>query len=213
MWQIEWMIGLLPTWAFHGMIAAGIALIVASWVLKRIPFVSQYNFPIYVLGTTITVAGVWYSGMRESQSAWADRVKEMEARVQVAEAKSQQVNTVIETKIVEKIKFIKDTKNANKETAKLIARQLDDRCVVPESTVMLINSASQNEVARGASSTDGSASDVRASEVVKISDVRASDVVETVVENYARCNEIREKLIAWQNWYREQKKIYEGDKQ
>ena len=202
MWQIEWMVGLLPTWAFHSMIAAGSALIVASWVLKRISFVSQYNFPIYVIGTTLTIAGVWYSGMRESQAIWEARLKDMTAQVAIAEARSQQVNTVIETKVVERVKIVKDTKNANKETAKLIARQLDDRCVVPESTVVLINSASQNEVARGASSTDGSASDVRASEVV-----------ETVVENYGRYNELREKVIAWQNWYRDQKKIYEGAKQ
>jgi len=198
MWQIEWMVGLLPTWAFHSMIAAGSALIVASWVLKRISFVSQYNFPIYVIGTTLTIAGVWYSGMRESQAIWEARLKDMTAQVAIAEARSQQVNTVIETKVVERVKIVKDTKNANKETAKLIARQLDDRCIVPESTVMLINSASQNEVARGASSTDGSASDVRASEVV-----------ETVVENYGRYNELREKVIAWQKWYLEQKKIFE----
>jgi hypothetical protein len=70
---------------------------------------------------------------------------------------------------------------------------------VPESAVVLINSASQNEVARGAGSTDGSASNVR-----------ASDIVETVVENYGRYNELREKVIAWQNWYLEQKKIFEG---
>jgi hypothetical protein len=63
---------------------------------------------------------------------------------------------------------------------------------------VLINSASQNEVARGASSTDGSASNVR-----------ASDIVETVVENYGRYNELREKVIAWQKWYQDQKKIFE----
>jgi hypothetical protein len=140
--------------------------------------------------------------MRESQTIWESRLKNMEAQVQLAEARSREVNTVIETQIVERVKIVKDTKNANKETAKLIARQLDDRCVVPESTVMLINNASQNEVARGASSTDGTASDVRASEVV-----------ETVVENYGRYNELREKIIAWQNWYRDQKKIFEGAKQ
>jgi lipase chaperone LimK len=140
--------------------------------------------------------------MRESQTIWEARLKDMTAQVALAEARSREVNTVIETQIVERVKIVKDTKNANKETAKLIARQLDDRCVVPESTVVLINSASQNEVARGASSTDGSASDVRASEVV-----------ETVVENYGRYNELREKVIAWQNWYRDQRKIFEGAKQ
>ena len=201
MWQFEWMVGLLPTWVFHSMVATGVLLIVVSWVLKHITFVSQYNFPIYVLGTTLTVAGVWYSGMRDAQTIWEARLKDMAAQVAIADAQSHEVNTVVETKIVERVKIVKDTKNANKETAKLIARQLDDRCVVPESTVVLINSASQNEVARGASSTDGSASDVRASEVV-----------ETVVENYGRYNELREKVIGWQTWYQEQKKIFEGAK-
>jgi hypothetical protein len=63
---------------------------------------------------------------------------------------------------------------------------------------MLLNSASQNEVARSTSSTDGSTSNVRASEVV-----------ETVVENYGRYNELREKIIGWQKWYQDQKKIFE----
>jgi len=202
MWQIEWMINLLPTWVFHFIVLTGILLVVASWILKRIPFINQYNFPVHFIGILLTVVGVYYEGGRGTQAAWEAKVANMEDKVKAAESKSQQVNTVIETQIVERVKIVKDTKNANKETAKLIARQLDDRCVVPESTVMLINSASQNEVARGTSSTDGTASDVRASEVV-----------ETVVENYGRYNELREKIIAWQNWYRDQKKIYEGTKQ
>jgi len=202
MWQIEWMVNLLPTWVFHFIVITGIVLILASWILKHIPFISQYNFPVHLIGLLLTVVGIYYEGGRGVQAAWEAKEADMVAKIKAAESKSQQVNTVIETKIVERVKIVKDTKNANKETAKLIARQLDDRCVVPESTVVLINSASQNEVARGASSTDGSASDVRASEVV-----------ETVVENYGRYNELREKVIAWQNWYRDQKKIYEGAKQ
>jgi len=199
MWQLQWMIGLLPDWVFQIATSFGIILLIASQFLKHIPFISQYNLPAYVLGVIITIAGVYYEGMRSSTELWQAKIKVIEDQVKVAENKSREVNTVIETQIVERVKIVKDTKNANKETAKLIARQLDSKCVVPESTVMLINSASQNEVARGPGSTDGSTSDVRASEVV-----------ETVVENYGRYNELREKVIAWQEWYREQKKIFEG---
>jgi len=199
MWQLQWMIGLLPDWVFQLITAFGIILLIASQFLKHIPFISQYNLPAYVLGMIITITGVYYEGMHSGAETWQAKIKDVEDRVKVAENKSREVNTVIETKVVERVKIVKDTKNVNKETAKLIARQLDDRCVVPESTVVLINSASQNEVARGASSTDGSASDVR-----------ASDIVETVIENYGRYNELREKVIGWQNWYLEQKKIFEG---
>ena len=195
---MSWLINFLPEWVFHAVIFLGIGSLIASAILKRLPSLYAYGFMSYLIGLFLIVSGVWFEGALNEKTNWEEKVKELETKAQVAEAKSQQVNTVIETKIVERVKIVKDTKNANKETAKLIARQLDDRCVVPESTVVLINSASQNEVARGTSSTDGSASDVRASEVV-----------ETVVENYGRYNELREKVIAWQKWYLEQKKIFE----
>jgi alanyl-tRNA synthetase len=198
---MSWLINLLPEWVFHIVIFLGISSLIASAILKRLPALYTYSFVTYFTGLALIISGVWFEGALNEKSNWEEKVKELETKAQVAEAKSQQVNTVIETKVVERVKIVKDTKNANKETAKLIARQLDDRCVVPESTVVLINSASQNEVARGASSTDGSASNVRASEVV-----------ETVVENYGRYNELREKVIGWQNWYRDQKKIFEEAK-
>jgi hypothetical protein len=196
---MSWLVSFLPDWVFHIVIFLGIGSLVASAILKRLPALHTYSFITYFAGLVLIISGVWFEGGISEKTKWEEKVKELENKVQVAETKSHEVNTVIETKIVERVKIVKDTKNANKETAKLIANQLDSKCVVPESTVMLINSASQNEVARGASSTDGSASNVR-----------ASDVVETVIENYGRYNELREKVIGWQNWYLEQKKIFEG---
>jgi hypothetical protein len=63
----------------------------------------------------------------------------------------------------------------------------------------LHNSASRGEVAGGASSTDGTTSTVKASELL-----------ETVVDNYGTCLETAEKLSGWQEWYRTQKKIFES---
>jgi hypothetical protein len=199
MWQLQWMIGLLPDWVFLAVTAIGAAMIVASWILKRIPFINQYNFPIYVLGTTFAIAGVWFAGGRANQAAWEAKLKEMEAKVQVAEAKSQEVNTVIETKVVEKVKIVKEKTNANKQIVKEFAgAQFDARCELPNSTVLLVNSASKNEVPGGPGVSDGASSGVK-----------ASDLLDTVVENYGRYNEIREKLVAWQEWYKQQKRIFE----
>ena len=199
MWQIQWMMGLLPDWVFLAIIVIGGALIVASWILKRISFINQYNFPIYIIGTTLAITGVWFAGGRATQAAWEARVKDMEAKVQVAEAKSREVNTVIETRVVEKVKIVKEKTNANKQIIKeVVGAQLDARCELPESTVVLVNSASKNEVPGGPGVSDGTSSGVK-----------ASDLLETVVENYGRFNEIREKLVAWQEWYKQQKRIHE----
>jgi hypothetical protein len=199
MWQLQWMIGLFPDWAFLAITAIGAGMIVASWILKRISFISQYNFPIYVLGTAITIAGVWFAGGRANQAAWEAKVKDMEAKVQVAEAKSKEVNTVIETRVVEKVRIVKEKTNANKQIIQEVAgAQLDAKCELPVSTVMLVNSASKNEVSGSPTVSDGASSGVK-----------ASDLLDTVVENYGRFNEIREKLVAWQEWYKQQKRIHE----
>ena len=106
---------------------------------------------------------------------------------------------MVETKVVEKVKVVKQNVYVNKEIIKEVAgKQLDAKCSLPESTIMLVNSASQNEVARSPSGADGTASTVK-----------ASDVLSTVVENYGICNETREKLISFQEWYKAQKKIFE----
>jgi len=199
MWQIDWMINLLPTWVFQFITLTGIVLLAGSRFLKSIPFFSQYNLPAYLLGIIITTLGVYYGGVRSGDAAWQDKIKAMQEQVKVAENKSQSVNTVIQTQVVEKVKVVKERVYVNKQiNANTVAQQVDSKCIVPESAVVLINSASQNEVARGAGSTDGRASDVRASEVI-----------ESVVENYGRYNELREKVIAWQRWYLEQKKIFD----
>jgi len=199
MWQIEWMIGLLPTWMFHVVVIAGTGLILSSWILKRMPFINQYNFPVLLIGILLTVVGVYYEGGRGTQAAWEAKVADMEAKVKVAEAKSREVNTVIETKVVEKVKIVKERTNANKQIIKEVAgAQLDAKCELPNSTVMLVNSASKNEVPGGPGVSDGTSSGVK-----------ASDLLDTVVENYGRYNEIREKLVAWQEWYKQQKRIFE----
>jgi hypothetical protein len=145
------------------------------------------------------VVGAYMFGGYGTEMAWRAKVKEMEDRVKVAEEKSQQVNTVVETKVVTKIKVVKQNVYVNREIIKEVAgRQLDASCTLPVSTVVLHDSASRNEVARGAGSTDGTPSTVK-----------ASDLLDTVVVNYGTYYEVAEKLKGWQEWYRSQKAIFE----
>ena len=138
-------------------------------------------------------------GVHDTEMTWQARVKEMEAKVAVAEAKAQQVNTVIQEKIVTRIKTIKETVYVNKEIVREVAgTQLDNQCTLPKSTVVLHDSASRNEVARGPGSTDGTPSGIE-----------AHRLLDRVIENYGACYENAEKLKAWQEWYRVQKQIFE----
>jgi hypothetical protein len=162
----------------------------------------QYKLPAELVGVAALVLGSFFMGGYGVQAIWKERVAELEAKVKAAEEQSQKVNTVIEEKIVYKTKVIKENVYVNREIIKEVAgKQLDASCSLPNSTVSLHNSASRNEVAERAAATDGTASKVKASELL-----------DTVVQNYGSCHETAAKLEAWQEWYKEQKKIFESVK-
>jgi len=204
--QLGWMISLIPDsifiWLTYAIIAAGVGLYVASKLVTWIPMMGQYKLPAELVGVVLLVAGSYLFGSYGTEMAWRARVEELEAKVKAAEEKSQQVNVVIQEKVVTKVKVIKENVYVNREIIKEVAgKQLDAQCTLPKSTVSLHDSASRNEVPERAAATDGTPSGVE-----------ASRLLDRVVENYGACHENAEKLRAWQEWYREQKKIFESVK-
>jgi hypothetical protein len=204
--QLGWMLSLIPdslfVWIYYIFTIAGFGLYIGSKLVKWIPMMGQYKLPAELVGVVLLVVGAYLFGGHNVQQAWLARVAELEAKVKIAEEKSQQVNTVIETKIVTKVKVIKENVYVNREIIKEVAgKQLDASCSLPKSTVSLHDSASRNEVAERAAATDGTPSEVK-----------ASQLLDRVVENYGSCHENAAKLEAWQEWYREQKKIFESVK-
>ena len=206
MWQFGWMISLIPDsifiWITYFMFGLGVVLYVASKLVTWLPLISQYKLPAEVGGVVLLVVGAYLFGGYDTEMTWRARVKELEAKVAIAEQKSKEVNTIIETKVITKIKVVKENVYVNREIIKEVAgKQLDASCSLPKSTISLHDSASRNEVAGRAESTDGTASEVK-----------ASKLLDRVVENYGACHENSARLEAWQEWYREQKKIFESVK-
>ena len=204
--QIGWMLSLIPdslfVWITYILFGIGGMLYTASKLVVWIPMIGQYKLPAELVGVVLLVVGSYLFGSYGTEMSWRERVKELEAKVKIAEEKSQQVNTVIETKVVTKIKVVKENVYVNREIIKEVAgKQLDASCSLPKSTISLHDSASRNEVAERAAATDGTPSEVK-----------ASQLLDRVVENYGSCHENAAKLEAWQEWYREQKKIFESVK-
>ena len=204
--QLGWMLGLIPdsffVWVTYVLMILGAGLYVASKLVAWIPLMSQYKLPSELIGVGVLMVGVYMFGSYGTEMLWRERVRELEAKVKIAEEKSQQVNTVIETRVVTKIKVVKENVYVNREIIKEVAgKQLDAQCTLPQSTISLHDSASRNEVPQRAAATDGAPSGVE-----------ASRLLDRVIENYGACHENAEKLRAWQEWYRDQKKIFESVK-
>jgi hypothetical protein len=202
MWQIQWLLQLVPdsifVWITYLLFAAGLVLYVASKLVSWIPLIGQYRLPAELVGVVaLVIAGYFYGGI-----SYREQIAEMKQRVRIAEQQSQKVNAVIETKIIEKVKVVKQNVYITREIVRDTAgRQLDAQCSLPRSTVSLHDSASGNQVPQRAAATDGAPSGIE-----------ASQLLDRVIENYGACHENAEKLKAWQEWYREQKTIFDSIK-
>jgi L-cysteine desulfidase len=108
------------------------------------------------VGIVLLVLGVWLRGGYDVEISWRAKVAEAEARVAIAEQKSQETNTVIEQKIVEKTKVIKGkteyiTQYLDREVVKKeeIIKYIE-QCPVPKEIIDIHNQAAEmNKAAEG----------------------------------------------------------------
>ena len=158
--QIAWMIGLVPDAVLSGLywliIAVGVTGVLAGWLGKWIPFYGNYVKILQPVGIVLLVLGVWLRGGYDVEMSWRAKVAEAEARVAVAEQKSQETNTVIEQKVVEKTKVIKGkteyiTQYLDREVVKKeeIIKYIE-QCPVPKEIIDIHNQAAEmNKAAEG----------------------------------------------------------------
>ena len=146
--MLSWFMAVLPDsfllFVFYSFFFAGMALIVASWWITFIPLISRYRFPTQVIGILVFAGGSYLLGGFGIEQVWRERVKELEAKVKVAEEKSQQVNTVVKEKIVYKTKIVEKKTVEYVDRIKEIAKEVDAKCEVDTRIIDQLNKAAEN---------------------------------------------------------------------
>ena len=108
MWQIMWLLNLMPDWFYHLIVIVSILGLIVASVLKFVPFVSTYRLPIQVISALLLVFGVWMEGGIVNEAKWEARVKELEEKVKIAEEKSTEKNVEIQERVVTQTKVVKE---------------------------------------------------------------------------------------------------------
>ena len=103
MWILQW----LPDWIFYGIFFAGLLGLLATYIMKFIPFVYVYRTPIQAASILAIAIGPYMSGAISNEETWQARVKEMEAKVAAAEVQSVKENIKIVEKVVIKTQIVR----------------------------------------------------------------------------------------------------------
>lgn len=139
-----WILNFLPFWFFHLITLVGLVGLLAGFVLGMVPLINKYKLPIQVVSLLLLVAGIYMEGAISNEEKWQALVKEMEAKVALAEEKSKNANSKIEYKFVDKVKVVKDVQVVVQEKIKEISKVIDSKCELTPEAVSLINAAAKN---------------------------------------------------------------------
>lgn len=92
MWQITWMLSLLPNWFWTLVLIGGLLAVIAAWILKFIPFVSNYRLPIQVGGVLALLLGVYFQGVIANEEKYKTEHLRLEALVKKQELEFKNIN-------------------------------------------------------------------------------------------------------------------------
>jgi uncharacterized protein YacL len=147
MWILKW----LPFWIFYAILGIGFLGLAVTYLLKFLPIPTLYIYktPIQIISIVLIVLGTYMSGAISNEEAWLARVKELEGKVEAAQAKSEKENVKIETQVVTKTQIIKER---GKDIIKFIDREIvkydtkflsETDCEIPKEFIQSHNKAAE----------------------------------------------------------------------
>jgi hypothetical protein len=143
-----WLLSFLPDsfllWIINIILLAGLVGTLSSFFIKFIPPIMPYASGIKIIGIILLVAGVWFRGGYDVEMEWRKRVADLEAKIAIAEEKSKDTNTKIQTKIVEKVKVVKENTVVYRDRIKEVEKIIDKDCKVAPEAIDIHNAAAKN---------------------------------------------------------------------
>lgn len=145
-----WMLSFLPDefllYIVHCILAVGaigtfLSFFVVNNILRKFPGFAPYYIFAQIISLATLSLGLFFSGGYHTEMEWREKVAELEKKLKEAEGRSQQVNTVIQTKVVEKIKVVKDVQIKVEEKIKEVEKRIDAECKLDPEVPKILNQA------------------------------------------------------------------------
>jgi uncharacterized membrane protein len=134
-----WILEIFPNWIWWVLLTAGLF----SYFLSHLIPIKTYQLPIKIAGGTTVAAVIFILGLLYANGVWQQAAQELQAKVAIAEAKSQVVNEVIKERVVTKTQVVKQRGEA---TVEYITREVvkhNAGCVIPPEFINAHNRAAE----------------------------------------------------------------------
>lgn len=159
--------------------------------------------PYRVLAVALLAAALlgfgWVKGATHVQSEWDAAISKQTLQGAVVKQRQAEATVKVITKYVDRVRVVREAgATIIKEVPVYVSPEVDAACVLSRGFVRLHDSAAAGDVPDPAGGSDAAPSGVA-----------LSTVAGTVADNYQRCHENAEQLIALQAWIGEMKQAAE----
>jgi uncharacterized membrane protein len=130
---------IFPSWFWWLLLIAGFF----GYFLSHLIPLKTYQLPIKIISGMVVAIIIFIMGLLYADGKWKQASNDLQAQVQVAEAKSQVVNEIIKERVVTKTQVIKQR---GENTVEYITREVvkyDNSCVIPPEFVVAHNRAAE----------------------------------------------------------------------
>lgn len=134
----------LPPGIYHTLVIIGVIGLIASFLVKFVPFIYRYLIPVQILSVLLIAFGLYYSGVAANEAKWKEEAKKMNERVLIAEERARLISSRVEYVFVDKIQKVKDVQIIVQEKLADIAVNIDSQCRITPDSIDLVNSAAKN---------------------------------------------------------------------
>lgn len=146
-WLIEHTLLLLPTWFWFVISGIGAGLYFFSGFIQAIPFAQAKlaGMSIKYIGLALLLGGVYLTGGAGVTALWQREIKEANAKIEAAEAKSKETNIIIQKEYVDRVKTVKELQVQVQEQITKDAAKIDAECKVAPEAIADLNAAALPE--------------------------------------------------------------------
>ena len=155
MWMLNFfsfdqILSLIPVWISAIPIVVGMVGLLATFLMKFIPFVYVYRSPLQIISILLIAIGTFVFGALITNGMWISKAEEMRAKIAEAEKKSKEENIKIVERVVIKTEAIKENSAKVNEFIESQVSKHDSRfapggqCEIPKEVVEAINNAARS---------------------------------------------------------------------
>jgi len=140
-WLVEHIVSIVPFWVWFTIACAGGVGYFFSGIITMVPFLMPYKEPVKIFFIIVCLSGTFMCGSDGVTSVWQQQIKEANARIAAAEAKSKELNVVIQKEYVDRVKTVKEVQLQIQSQIVKDSTAIDAECKVAREAIEDINAA------------------------------------------------------------------------